>query len=159
MPFLRGSRMCPGIKSVSLQSLPVCEAYRFPTIASRPTPRLHHLLAGHNGWLIGYSLAYTELYLTLGHLFRRFEMTVHGTSEADMEWTDCGIAQTMGELKVKLREAKEWAGDSIHSSVVSEFNSYMRPSVYMRFNDLSNGMPWSEFQCSWLRPVTAKSDD
>ncbi|KAF6227140.1 hypothetical protein HO133_008582 [Letharia lupina] len=66
MPFLRGSRMCPGI-----------------------------------------NLAYTELYLTLGHLFRRFEMTVHGTSEADMEWTDCGIAQTMGELKVKLREAKE----------------------------------------------------
>ena len=32
---------------------------------------------------------------------------MHGTSEADMESTDNGIARTMGELKAELREAKE----------------------------------------------------
>ena len=53
------------------------------------------------------SLAYTELYLTLGHLFRRFDMTLHGTSDADMELRDCGSVKTMGELKVKLRDSKE----------------------------------------------------
>ena len=52
-------------------------------------------------------MAYAELYLTLGQLFRRFEMTLHGTSEADMEWKDYNIAHTMGDLKVKVREANE----------------------------------------------------
>ena len=48
-----------------------------------------------------------ELYVTLGHLFRRFEMTVHETSEADMEWKDRVVADTMGELKVRVKEADE----------------------------------------------------
>ena len=55
--------------------------------------------------VFGRSLAYTELYLTLGHVFRKFEVTVHGTSDVDMEWTECGVARTVVELKVKLREA------------------------------------------------------
>lgn len=55
--------------------------------------------------MFGRSLAYTELYLTLGHVFRKFEVTVHGTSDVDMEWTECGVARTVVELKVKLREA------------------------------------------------------
>ena len=33
-------------------------------------------------------------------------MTVHGTSEADMEWKDRITAQTMGDLKVRLQDAK-----------------------------------------------------
>ena len=57
--------------------------------------------------LFASSLAYTELYLTLGHLFRNFDMTLHGTSDADMGLKDCAVAKTMGELKVKLRDTKE----------------------------------------------------
>ena len=48
-----------------------------------------------------------ELYVTLGHLFRRFDMTVHDTSEVDMEWKDRVVADTMGELKVKIKEVSE----------------------------------------------------
>ena len=57
--------------------------------------------------LLASSLAYTELYLTLGHLFRKFDMTLHGTSDADMELKDCVVVKAMGELKVKLRDTKE----------------------------------------------------
>ena len=57
--------------------------------------------------LFASSLAYTDLYLTLGHLFRKFDMTLHGTSDEDMELKDCAVAKTMGELKVKLRDSKE----------------------------------------------------
>ena len=57
--------------------------------------------------LFASSLAYTELYLTLGHLFCKFDMTLHGTSDADMELKDAVVAKTMGELKVKLRDTKE----------------------------------------------------
>ena len=49
-----------------------------------------------------------ELYVTLAHLFRRFDMTVHeSTSAADMEWKDRVVADTMGELKVRVKEADE----------------------------------------------------
>ena len=48
-----------------------------------------------------------ELYVTLAHLFRRFEMTVHGTSEADMEWKDRVVADTMGDLKVQVKEVHD----------------------------------------------------
>ena len=57
--------------------------------------------------LFAYSLADAELYLTLGHLFRKFNMTLHGTSDADMELRDCIAAKTMGKLKVNLRDSKE----------------------------------------------------
>ena len=55
----------------------------------------------------GHSLAYTELYLTLAHLFRRFDMTLHDTPDADMDWKDCTVVLTMADLKVKIREAKD----------------------------------------------------
>ena len=53
----------------------------------------------------GLHLAYAELNLTLAHLFRRFEITNHGTSDADMEWVDCFAPETMGHLKVMLKES------------------------------------------------------
>lgn len=110
MPFSRGSRICPGMKYVSLQSLTSAQHTTFPwsyIVVLLAYPRLYLFLFGHNSLLSVYSLAYMELYFVLGHLFRRFEMTLHKTSEADMVWRDRSVAQTMGELKVKLREAKE----------------------------------------------------
>lgn len=34
-------------------------------------------------------------------------MTLHQTTDADMEWKDYTVVQTMGQLKVKIREAKD----------------------------------------------------
>jgi hypothetical protein len=34
------------------------------------------------------SLAWCELYLILATLFRRFEITIHDTTDSDMEWMD-----------------------------------------------------------------------
>ena len=53
----------------------------------------------------GSNLAYAELNLTLGHLFRRFEVSNHGTSERDMQWDDCFAPVTKGHLKVMLKES------------------------------------------------------
>ena len=69
-----------------------------------PAPKI---LWGTLAELFAHSLAYTELYLTLGHLFRKFDMTIQGTSDADMELRDVTLAKPMGELKVKLRDSKE----------------------------------------------------
>ena len=52
----------------------------------------------------GINLAYAELYLTLAHFNRRFEVSNWGTSDADMEWDDCFVPVTKGHLKVTLRE-------------------------------------------------------
>jgi hypothetical protein len=34
------------------------------------------------------SFAWCELYVMLANLFRRFEVSIHDTSDADMEWID-----------------------------------------------------------------------
>ena len=57
--------------------------------------------------LSGHSLAYMELHLTLAHLFRRFDMTLRDTPDGNMDWKDCTVVLTMGDLKVKIREAKD----------------------------------------------------
>ena len=50
------------------------------------------------------SLAYAELYLTIAHLFRRFDLTLHDTTAATMEWDDCFTPKTKGHLKVLIKE-------------------------------------------------------
>jgi hypothetical protein len=50
------------------------------------------------------SLAYAELYLTVAHLFRRFDLTLHDTTAATMEWDDCFTPKTKGHLKVLIKE-------------------------------------------------------
>lgn len=52
----------------------------------------------------GINLAHAELHLTLAHLFRRFEISNHGTSGADLQWDDCLVPKTKGHLKVTLKE-------------------------------------------------------
>ena len=54
-----------------------------------------------------YSLENMEVSFTLAHPFRKFEMTLRETSEADMERKDCGGVTTMGDLKVSVREVKD----------------------------------------------------
>ena len=56
---------------------------------------------------IGINLAYAELHLTLAHLFRRFELSNHGTSEADMQWDDYITPVTRGHLKVTLKHCAD----------------------------------------------------
>ena len=53
------------------------------------------------------SLAYAELYLTLAHLFRRFDLELHQTTPDDMEWKDVTVSRMKGHLKVLVREAKD----------------------------------------------------
>ena len=50
------------------------------------------------------SLAYAELYLTLAHLFRRFKLSVHETTDADMVWDDAFSILPRGHLKVLVQE-------------------------------------------------------
>ena len=54
---------------------------------------------------IGSNLAYAEFYLTIAHLFRRFDVSNHGTSETDMQWDDCLAPVTKGHLKVMLKDS------------------------------------------------------
>lgn len=53
------------------------------------------------------NLAYAELYLVIARLYRRFEISNGGTTEADMQWDDCFIPVTRGHLKVTVRESVE----------------------------------------------------
>lgn len=53
------------------------------------------------------SLAYAELYLTLAHLFRRFDLELHQTTPEDMEWKDVTVPRMKGHLKLLIREAKD----------------------------------------------------
>ena len=55
----------------------------------------------------GLNLAWAELYLILAHLFRRFDVSNSGTTEADMRWDDCFVPMTRGHLKVVLGESAE----------------------------------------------------
>ena len=55
---------------------------------------------------IARSLAYCEIYLTLAHLFRRYDIELFGTMRADMEWKDCMIPKRKGDLKVVLKRAE-----------------------------------------------------
>ena len=62
---------------------------------------------GHDDSPCPSSLAQTELHLTLAHLFRRFDMTIHEITDADMEWKDCTVVLTMDDLKVKFSNVKD----------------------------------------------------
>ncbi|KAF2732705.1 cytochrome P450 [Polyplosphaeria fusca] len=37
---------------------------------------------------LGKDFAWCELYVMLANLFRRFKVSIHNTSDADMEWVD-----------------------------------------------------------------------
>ena len=53
-----------------------------------------------------FSLAYAELYLTLGHLLRQFDLELYQTTKEDMEWKDFAVPVTRGSLKVLVRESQ-----------------------------------------------------
>ena len=53
------------------------------------------------------SLAYAELYLTIAHLFRRFELELYKTTPEDMDWKDVTVPRMKGQLKVIVKEAKD----------------------------------------------------
>lgn len=53
------------------------------------------------------SLAYAELYLTLAHLFRRFDLEFYQTTPEDMDWKDVTERRMRGHLKLLVREAKD----------------------------------------------------
>ena len=53
------------------------------------------------------SLAYAELYLTLAHLFRRFDLELYQTTPEDMDWKDVSVPRMKGHLKVMIRQAKD----------------------------------------------------
>ncbi|KAL9066115.1 MAG: hypothetical protein Q9161_007773 [Pseudevernia consocians] len=55
----------------------------------------------------GMNLAYAELYLTLAHLFRRFDLELYQTTPEDMEWKDVTVPRMKGHLKLLVREAKD----------------------------------------------------
>ncbi|CAF9941589.1 MAG: hypothetical protein ALECFALPRED_009236 [Alectoria fallacina] len=54
---------------------------------------------------LGMDLAYAELYLTLGHLFRRYQLELSGVTSADMEWDDMLVPITRGTLRVHVKES------------------------------------------------------
>lgn len=53
------------------------------------------------------SLAYCELYLTLAHLLRRFDLKLYDTTKEDMEWKDSFTPVRKGPLKVTLTRVEE----------------------------------------------------
>lgn len=54
---------------------------------------------------IGINLAYAELDLIVAHLYRRFDVSNAGTTDADMQWKDCLAPVTKGHLKVTVKES------------------------------------------------------
>ncbi|KAM0798614.1 cytochrome P450 [Usnea florida] len=56
---------------------------------------------------IGINLAYAELYLITAYLFRRFDVSNAGTTDADMEWKDLFVISFKGHLKATVRESVE----------------------------------------------------
>ncbi|KAI9854004.1 MAG: hypothetical protein M1813_001595, partial [Trichoglossum hirsutum] len=56
---------------------------------------------------LGLNLATAELYLTFGHLFRRFNIKAYETTAEDMEWADYFLPLFNGHLKVLLELAQE----------------------------------------------------
>lgn len=55
---------------------------------------------------IGINLAHAELYLIFAYVFRKFEMQLYRTSEADMVWKDNFVVTTRGHLKATLTAAE-----------------------------------------------------
>jgi hypothetical protein len=53
------------------------------------------------------SLAYAQLYLTLAHLMRRFDLALHETTAEDMEWDDFYTPKTRKHLRITIRRASE----------------------------------------------------
>ncbi|PUU78750.1 cytochrome P450 [Tuber borchii] len=68
-----------------------------------------HLVAFSRGprSCIGSNLAWAELYIAFAAVFRRFDMVLWETSKEDMEWMDCFVPHTKGDLKVKFKVRKE----------------------------------------------------
>ncbi|OAL36555.1 hypothetical protein AYO20_04171 [Fonsecaea nubica] len=66
---------------------------------------------------IGINLAYAELYLVLGYVFRKFDLEAFETTQQDMEWKDTFVVMTKGHLRVKLRRVVD-AGDDDNKEVV-----------------------------------------
>ncbi|EXJ65821.1 uncharacterized protein A1O5_11062 [Cladophialophora psammophila CBS 110553] len=56
---------------------------------------------------IGINLAYAELYLNLGYVFRKFDLEPFETTAWDMEWKDNFVVTTKGHLRVTLRGASD----------------------------------------------------
>ncbi|KAL8664827.1 MAG: hypothetical protein Q9202_002689 [Teloschistes flavicans] len=50
------------------------------------------------------SLAYCELYLTLAHLLRWYDLELYETTEEDMEWKDSFTPMTKGPLRIILKK-------------------------------------------------------
>lgn len=53
------------------------------------------------------SLAYCELYLTLAHLLRRYDLELYETTRENMEWKDSFVPLRNGPLKVTLKRVEE----------------------------------------------------
>ncbi|KIX99180.1 uncharacterized protein Z520_04756 [Fonsecaea multimorphosa CBS 102226] len=60
---------------------------------------------------IGINLAYAELYLTLGYVFRKFDVEAYATTHEDMEWKDNFVVTTKGHLRVKVTRAVDGEAD------------------------------------------------
>jgi len=49
------------------------------------------------------SLAWSEIYLLLANLFRRFEINIFDTTDADMEWVDLILVKYVQILNILAR--------------------------------------------------------
>ncbi|KAL8772891.1 MAG: hypothetical protein Q9194_004479 [Teloschistes cf. exilis] len=58
---------------------------------------------------LGMNLAYCELYLTLAHLLRWYDLQLYKTTEADMEWKDSFIPMMKGSLRVTVKKIPSYA--------------------------------------------------
>ncbi|KAL9581354.1 MAG: hypothetical protein Q9212_003945 [Teloschistes hypoglaucus] len=52
---------------------------------------------------LGMNLAYCVLYLTLAHLLRWYDLQLHETTKADMEWKDSFVSMMKGSLRVTVK--------------------------------------------------------
>ncbi|PWY89786.1 cytochrome P450 [Aspergillus heteromorphus CBS 117.55] len=66
-----------------------------------------HLISFSRGsrGCIGITLGYAELYLILGHIFRKLNLDLYNTTKADMEWDDLYAAKTQKHLEVMVSSA------------------------------------------------------
>lgn len=56
---------------------------------------------------IGINLAYAELFLNFGYVFRKFDMLPYETTAKSMEWKDNFVVTTNEHLRVMVRLAEE----------------------------------------------------
>lgn len=94
--------MCPGMKYVVLS--PSCQSTAALSVVPLENPADE---VGNDSPTNICSLAYAELYLTLAHLFRRFDLELYQTTPEDMDWKDVSVPRMKGHLKVTLRQAKD----------------------------------------------------